>query len=80
MSTKALWKTLEMAFEHPNADGDVCRAARDELKAIEQAARFITALAPAEVVREFESNPKHPKVGRWLGGCELFIGIAQETK
>lgn len=39
MSTKALWKALEAAFDHPNADGEVCRAARDELEAIEQACR-----------------------------------------
>lgn len=49
MSTRALWKVLEAAFDHPNADGDVCRAAREELEAIEKAAVFL-ASTPTEGV------------------------------
>lgn len=50
MSTRALWKVLEAAFDHPNADGDVCRAARDELQAIEKAARVLSADATIHAI------------------------------
>lgn len=41
MSTAALWKTLEGVFDHPNADGETCRAARDELLALEKACQTL---------------------------------------
>ena len=49
MSTKALWKALETAFEHPNADGETCRAARAELEGMDFQLRqaFIQGLREA---------------------------------
>lgn len=41
MSTDALWRALEVVFDHPNADGETCRAARDELLALEKACQTL---------------------------------------
>lgn len=58
MSTKALWKVLEAAFDHPNADGALCRAERDELVEIEEACQ---TLADWGVVHELLKS-KEPEV------------------
>lgn len=58
MSTTALWKLLEVAFDHPNADGALCRAARDELVEIEEACQ---TLADWGVVHELLQS-KEPEV------------------
>lgn len=79
MSTRALWKVLEAAFDHPNADGDVCRAAREELEAIEtrlknreEMARRIYAsvwLEGSQAVRQWsECSPAQREF--WLKAAE----------
>jgi len=67
VSTKALWKALETAFEHPNADGETVRAARAELEGLDVQLRqaFIQGLREAaSIVAE--------RGDEWCRACEIY--------
>lgn len=47
MNVQSARAALEAAFDHPNADGDVCRKARDELLVLEQEVTLLRAQVEA---------------------------------
>lgn len=69
MSTKALWKALETAFDHPNADGDTCRAARAELEATEKAQDLLRGMFKDRQLDPYPTSDGSPEyvLARW---CE----------
>lgn len=79
MSTKKLHEALERLSNGNPESAAIAEDALVELEAIENAAVFVTALAPAEVVKAFNENPRNPAVLDWLRGTELLCTIAREA-
>lgn len=87
MSTKAIRAVLAAFKKQCEADQHGISAAEAlrhaealaEVEAIEKAARDMRALAPAELVDIFKTNPTAPEVVAWLTGYERLLAIAAQA-